>query len=147
MPFTLHSQRITSHRYGGGAGLLYVMRCDCVTNACYVSIPLLVEIVYIKALRGAGFGPQGCGSPGDGILYLLRGGAGCGLDFVFVAGRCGLRARPVRCGPGCGPGYVKNMRGGAGCGPNDTVAGRVRAQLFQPAQFKFSQNLHIACVY
>ena len=41
------------------------------------------------------------------IFYLLRGGAGCG------------------------PGYVKIC--GAGCGPNDTVAGRVRAQLFQPS--------------
>ena len=27
------------------AGLLNVLRCDCVTNAFYVTIPLLVEIV------------------------------------------------------------------------------------------------------
>ena len=28
-----------------GAGLLSVLRCDCVTNAFYLTIPLLVEIV------------------------------------------------------------------------------------------------------
>ena len=28
-----------------GTGLLNVLRCDCVTNAFYVTIPLLVEIV------------------------------------------------------------------------------------------------------
>ena len=27
-----------------GAGLFNVLRCDCVTNAFYVTIPLLVEI-------------------------------------------------------------------------------------------------------
>ena len=65
---------------------------------------------------------------------MLRGGAGCGLRAGFficcgavrAAGqtsalRAGLRAR-----------ICQNMRGGAGCGPNDTVAGRVRVQLFQP---------------
>ena len=53
--------------------------------------------IHTKALCGAGFGPQ-------------RGAQ----DFVFVAGRCELRARPVRCGPGCGPGYVKICRANAG---------------------------------
>ena len=66
-----------------------------------------------------------------------------GWICLFVAGRCGLRARPVRCGPGCGPGYVKIC--GAGCGPNDTVAGRVRAQPFQPAQF-LSKFAHCLCL-
>ena len=37
------------------------------------------------------------------------------------------------------------MRAGAGCGPNGTVAGRVRAQLFQPAQF-LSKFVHCLCL-
>ena len=76
--------------------------------------PLFVLGVWIKALRGAGFGPQ------PGFFDLLRGGAG----WIFYL---------LRGGAGCGPGYVKIC--GAGCGPNDTVAGRVRAQLSQPVQF------------
>ena len=70
-----------------------------------------------------------------------------GLDFLFVAGRCGLRARPVRCGPGCGPGYVKICGAGraagydvakfavrADCGPSYCGAGRAAGSDFQPAQ-------------
>ena len=50
----------------------------------------------------------------------------------------------MRCGPGCGPRYVKIC--GAGRGePNDTVAGRVRAQLFQPGQF-LSKFAHCLCL-
>ena len=39
----------------------------------------------------------------------------------------------------------QNMRGGVGCGPNGTVEGRVRAQLFQPAQF-LSKFVHCLCL-
>ena len=53
-----------------------------------------------------------------------------GADFVFVAVRYGLRARPVQCGPGYGKIRV------AGCGPNYIVARRVRAQLSSPRSFK-----------
>ena len=72
---------------------------------------------------------------------MLRGSAGCGLDFLFVAVQAAGQTSAVRAR------ICQNMRGGAGCGPNDTVAGRVRAQLVQPAQFKFSQNLHIVSAY
>ena len=88
-----------------------------------------IMLVCSKALRGAGFSPQP---------------ATRGLDFVVW--RCGLRARPVRCGQCCGPSIrgagraaarariCQNMRGGVGWGgPNDIVAGRVLAQLFKPA--------------
>ena len=103
---------------------LYTQKCTHTQTHTYI---------HTKALRGAG--PRG--------LYLL-----------FVAGRCGLRARPVRCGLGCEP-QQAGIRGagraagqdmakyaGRG-GPNDIVAGRVRAQLFQPAQFlpKFAHCL------
>ena len=73
-------------------------------------------------------------------------------DYIPV---CALRpcagrvsARSPRGPAARGPpraGFLYLLRGGAGCGPNDKVAGRVRAQLFQPAQFKFSNNLHIVC--
>ena len=62
-------------------------------------------------------------APVGWILYLLQ-------------GECGLRAKPVRCRLGCGPGirgagcglgYVKTCGVGWG-GPNDKVAGRVRAK-------------------
>ena len=33
-----------------------------------------------------------------------------GLDFVFLAVRGGLRAWPVRCGEGCGPGQCGTGR-------------------------------------
>ena len=89
--------------------------------------------VGIKALRGAGFGPR------PAARGHLR-----AEFFLFVAGRYGLRAIPVRCGPGCGPGYGKICGAGWG-GPNDIVAGRVRAQLFQPAQF-LSKFAHCLCL-
>ena len=47
------------------------------------------------------------------------------LDFLYVAGRCGLRARRVRCGPGCGPPRAGiRLAGGVACG-----AGRSADQL------------------
>ena len=78
------------------------------------------------------------------------------LDFLFVAGRCGLRARSVRCGPGCWPpraGICGARRAASQDmakyawrgGPNDIVAGRVRAQLFQPTQF-VSKCAHRLCL-
>ena len=61
--------------------------------------------------------------------------------------RVGLRARYPRIplgGAGCGPEYDKICGAGWG-GPNDIVAGRVRAQLFQPVQFlsKFAHCLFL----
>ena len=43
----MHIPPRTGHRGFNetGAGLLNVLRCDCVTNAFYVKIPLLLEIV------------------------------------------------------------------------------------------------------
>ena len=80
-----------------------------------------------KALRGAGFGPQPAGacSPRAPACWI----------FVFVAGRCGLRAR-----------FLYLLRGGAGCGLDQCGAGRAAIQdmskyagraagsNFQPAQ-------------
>ena len=61
------------------------------------------------------------------------------------------------CEPGCGPPWAgirgagrtagQDMAKYAGRGgPNDIVAGRVRAQLFQPAQF-LSHFAHCLCLF
>ena len=67
-----------------------------------------IRCLHTKALRRAGLRPAATGDP------QLAGPRG--LDFVFVAGRCWLRARPVRCGPGCGPEYVKICGAGRAAG-------------------------------
>ena len=77
------------------------------------------------------------------IFYLLRGGASCGPD------QCGAGCRPPQAGihgavRAAAQDMAKNMRGGGG-GPNDIVVGRVRAQLFQPAQF-VSKFAHCLCL-
>ena len=78
------------------------------------------------ALRGAGFGPQPAGAPGW-VLYLLLCGAGCGPNQCRAGRTAGRR--------------WQNMRGG----PNYIVAGRMRTQLFEPAQF-LSKCAHCLCV-
>ena len=109
--------------------------------------------MHTKVLRGAGFGPQPAArspqpaarSPQPAVRSPQPAArspqpaarspqsAGCVLRaadpvgrFFICAVRGALRARPVCCG--------------TGCGPNDIVAGRMRAQLFQPAH-----KSHIVC--
>ena len=64
----------------------------------------------------------------------MRCGPGCGPRGLVSAGRGGLRA----------PGQDMSKYAGRG-GPNDIVAGRVRVQLFQPAQF-LSKCAHCLCL-
>ena len=92
----------------------------------------------VKALRGAGFGPQPAGArspPRAGFLYLFRGGAGCGLraGFFYL----------LRCGPGCGPGYVKICGAGRAAGRMIQFRGGCGLNFF--SRRSFSQNLCV-CV-
>ena len=78
-----------------------------------------------------------------GLDFLFVAGR-CGLRagfFLFVAGRCGLRARPVRCGPG----YVKICGAGRAGGRMIQLRGGCGLNFFSPRSF--SQNSHIVCAY
>ena len=68
-----------------------------------------------------------------------------GLDFFICCGAVQAAGQTSAVRAGLQAWICQNMRGGAGCGPNDTVAGRVRAQPFQPAQF-LSQFAHCLCL-
>ena len=69
--------------------------------------------------RGAGFGSLPAvahiqRAPAGWICFINCGAVRAAAGFLFVAGRCGLRATPVRCGLGCGPRYVKKYAGRGG---------------------------------
>ena len=89
-----------------------------------------------KALRGAGFGPQPAGARSPR--------APDGWIFLVVAGRYGLRARPVRCGPGCGPGYVKKYAGRGGAGRMIQLRGGCGLNFFSSRSL--SVCLHCLCL-
>ena len=61
-----------------------------------------------KALRGAGFGPQPAGA--RRLDFCICCGAGCGLDFLFVAVRAAGQTSAVRAGLRAR--ICQNMRGG-----------------------------------
>ena len=83
----------------------------------------------------------------DVVLVMICQHYWAGCLICCEAVRAAGQTSAVRVGPGCGPGYVK-ICGAGRAGPIDIVAGRVRAQLFQPAQFlsKFAYCLCLLVV-